>query len=100
VKIGDTIRNLREQQGFDRHELAKRIGVSYHAVAKYETNDRTPPPEILSKLADFFGVTTDYLLGRSAITIDKEDFKEKFKSLSLEEQKAWLSWLVENIKGS
>lgn len=64
MAIGEQIKLLREQKDLDRYELAEKIGVSYHTIAKYETGERTPPSDIIEKLADFFEVTTDYLLGR------------------------------------
>ncbi|NMA85101.1 MAG: helix-turn-helix transcriptional regulator [Epulopiscium sp.] len=67
MKIGDKIRQLREEIDLERTELAKKIGVTYHALAKYETNERQPDYEILKVIADFFNVSTDYLLGRTNV---------------------------------
>ena len=46
--------------------LAKSLGVSNKTVSAWEQNNRRCPPEILVKLADRFGCTTDYLLGVTA----------------------------------
>ncbi len=45
--------------------LAKELGVDCSTIAKYETGDRLPDIVMLCKLASFFGVSTDYLLGRA-----------------------------------
>ncbi|HHW26216.1 MAG TPA: helix-turn-helix transcriptional regulator [Firmicutes bacterium] len=65
MSLGKRLVALREQQGLSREELAKRLNLSYWAIAKYETDERMPSPDILSRLADFFGVSIDYLVGRT-----------------------------------
>ena len=101
MAIGDQIKSLREQHKLDRYELAEKIGVSYHTIAKYETAERTPPPDILEKLADFFGVSTDYLLGRKTPQTrprptqeEKDEILRLFDTLSEEEQTAFLKKLL------
>lgn len=61
--FGDILRRLRERENITREEFAKKIGITYAALSKYETNLRQPDYEILTKIASFFDVTTDYLLG-------------------------------------
>lgn len=63
---GQHIKRLRERAGFTRDELARKLGLSYWAVAKYETGERSPPSDMLVKIADLFAVSTDYLLSRPA----------------------------------
>jgi len=65
VTLGQKIKALREKHGFTREDFAKRLGVSYWALSKYETDDRKPDYVTLSKIAYFFGVRTDYLLGHT-----------------------------------
>lgn len=65
MNIGKRIRNLREKKGMSREEFAKRLGLSYWAVSKYENGERNPDAETLNKIADILGVTVDYLLGRN-----------------------------------
>lgn len=64
---GDRIRELREKLGLSQDELARRSGVSVATLRSYETEKRTGSIglEILTKLADFFHVPVDYILGRS-----------------------------------
>ena len=50
-----------------QEELGKQLGLSKNAVYLYEKGDREPNFETLSQIADYFHVTTDYLLGRSDI---------------------------------
>lgn len=56
---------LRYKAGFTQDELAQKLDISKGSVAMWETNKRTPSTGTLIRLADLFGVTTDYLLGRS-----------------------------------
>lgn len=61
----ERIRLLREELGLTQRELADAIGIDRTAIAKYESGASGAKSEMLEKLATFFGVTTDYLLGRS-----------------------------------
>ena len=65
--IGIRIKLLREELNLKQEELAKKIDVSPSAIGMYERDLREPNDEITLKLANFFGVTTDYLLGKSDI---------------------------------
>ncbi|KJS23119.1 MAG: hypothetical protein VR72_02835 [Clostridiaceae bacterium BRH_c20a] len=67
MKFGDRIKLLREEMDISRDDLAKKIGVTYHAMSKYEISEREPDFELLNKLAKFFNVSVDYLLGRTSI---------------------------------
>lgn len=57
-------KRLREKKGWTQEETAERLGVSRPSIAGYESKNRTPRQEMLQRIADLFGVTTDYLLGR------------------------------------
>lgn len=62
--FGDRLKKLREQKGISQRDLAKLIQLSPSTVAMYELNQRSPDKDTIVNLADFFNVTTDYLLGR------------------------------------
>lgn len=60
------LRALREEQGFQSQQaLADALGVAQSTVANWECGRREPNYETTRKLADFFQVTVDYLMGRS-----------------------------------
>lgn len=61
----DRIRKLREEKGLTQEELAKILGISRATLASWETGRREPDFETTSKIAEFFGVSIDYLLGRT-----------------------------------
>ena len=63
--IGDTLANLRKEKELGQKEMASLLNLSVGTISNYENGVHSPDLETLSKLADFFGVTTDYLLGRT-----------------------------------
>ena len=58
------IRELRKAKKVTMKELGNMIGVAESTMSLYETGKRKPDPETLSRLADYFNVSVDYLLGR------------------------------------
>lgn len=65
--IGARIKELRREKQLTQEALGKSVGVSTSMIGMYETDARQPSYEVLKKMADFFGVSTDYLLGVSDI---------------------------------
>jgi len=62
---GKRLRELRKKNKLTQEQLGKIIHVTKVSISGYESGERTPDTENLRKLADYFGVTSDYLLGRS-----------------------------------
>lgn len=62
---GDRLKQLRTRKKLTQSELGKQINVTKVSISGYENGNRTPDTDTLERLADFFGVSTDYLLGRS-----------------------------------
>lgn len=60
----ERLRRLRERERMDRKKLGECCGLSRSIISKYERGEREPTASSLEKIADFFGVTTDCLLGR------------------------------------
>lgn len=63
----ERIKELRLEKGIFQAALAKAIGVSQKAVDFWEKGENEPKASYILKLADFFDVSTDYLLGRGDI---------------------------------
>ena len=59
------IRDLREDSDLTQKQIAQMLGMSQTGYSKYETGENDIPTSILIKLADFYGTSTDYLLGRT-----------------------------------
>jgi len=63
INLGKKIKDLRTAKKMTQSDLADRLGVTVSAISSYETIERQPTFETLVKMARFFNVTTDYLLG-------------------------------------
>ncbi len=61
------LRELRERKGYTLEQVATKLGLRNQYVSNYELGKRSPDYETLKKLADFYNVTTDYILGNSDI---------------------------------
>jgi len=61
------IRDLREDADLKQRQLAELLHCDQSLYSKYEREDRPLPLEYAEKLADFYNVSVDYLLGRTAI---------------------------------
>lgn len=61
--IGKRIQELRKQKDLSLYALAKAIGVDKHAIIFWKQEVNEPKASYIVKLAKFFGVSTDYLLG-------------------------------------
>ena len=59
------LRELRTQKGLTQAELSKTLQVSASSIGMYEQGRREPDNETLGKIANYFNVTNDYLLGRT-----------------------------------
>ena len=81
------LKQLRKNRYITQKDLATIIGVDRTSIGKYETSNVIPSPDVLKKLAEYFNVTTDYLLDHetSGITISEEKTPADLKKI-LEEQ--------------
>lgn len=62
------LKELRKKRGISQEDVAKALGITLRTYQNYEYGQREPNIEMIVKLSDFFGVTTDYLLGREPET--------------------------------
>lgn len=65
MTFGQRLTDLREEKGIRQKELAVLINVSPSTVSNYENDVHYPDVAILCQLADYFNVSTDYLLART-----------------------------------
>lgn len=87
------ILELRVACGYTQVTLAKKLGVSKQAISNWENDNIQPSIEMLVRLADTFGVTTDYLLGReSAVRLSVEGLSDAAV--------AHLTMLIEDLRGT
>jgi transcriptional regulator with XRE-family HTH domain len=65
--LKDRLKSLRAEKELSQRDLASLLELSPSTIAMYETGQREPDNETLIKIANFFQVSTDYLLGQSDI---------------------------------
>ena len=61
----ENIRSLRIDRGYTQTQIAQHLGISQNTYSQYEIGVLNYPVEALMKLADFYNVSVDYLLGRT-----------------------------------
>lgn len=61
--IGERLQELRNDKGLTQKELAEAVAVSQYTISSYETNRSEPNHEITVRIAQFFDVSSDYLMG-------------------------------------
>ena len=89
--LNENIKILRLSCGMSQVTFANRVGVTKQCVSNWENDNVLPSIEMLVKIADVFGVTTDFLLGRSsAASIDVSHLTE--------EQRGHITLLVNDLE--
>ena len=59
------LKELRKEKGLSQIAVQMQTGIEQALISKYETGERVPPTETLMQLADFYGVSMDYIMGRT-----------------------------------
>lgn len=97
--LGNILLNLRKRNGLTQVEVSKELNIQQTTYSKYEKCLRQPDYETIKKIADLYGVTTDYLLER---TQNEESDIIKYNNLLSTEEKERLLKMCElmfpNIK--
>lgn len=79
MTLGERLRVCREKLHKSQLDASADLGISNTQLSRYEADTRKPDPELISKFAEYYKTTTDYLLGRtnnpSPITDNTEDFE-------------------------
>lgn len=92
MEFGDRIKLLREKHELTQEQMARKVGISRAALAKYEINNREPDFKTVKLIADFFDVSIDYLLDREQKNETVIDIKEM-----LEDKKRKATWGGEEL---
>jgi transcriptional regulator with XRE-family HTH domain len=82
------IKKLRHEKGVNQVDLAKHLGLKQQTISSYENGNSKPDIETLEKMAKFFDVSIDYLVGRS----DVRDPAEKIAKAVADEPDLMLFW--------
>lgn len=98
--ITTRLRQLRDRIGVNQDVVAEACDISRVALTRYENGQRVPRAQIAARLADYYGVTVDYLLGRDdSVPIEKTpadmraEAKELLENMTDDEYNAALQYL-------
>ncbi|MFF2457594.1 helix-turn-helix domain-containing protein [Peribacillus simplex] len=80
--MGLRIKTCRQNLNLSQENLAENLGMKRTNIANYEAGRVIPPGNILMELADIFGVSTDYLLGRDSKNEPLNEVPEKVRALA------------------
>jgi transcriptional regulator with XRE-family HTH domain len=85
MKHGERIGLLREKHSLTQEDLSNKLGITRASLSHYENNRREPDYNTIVKIANFFKVSTDYLMGRTDEhqTMLNEEVREFVESLEL-----------------
>ena len=81
--IAERLRALRNSLGYSQKEIATMLGTTQASINRYEHDQVSPPPETILWYADFFGVSLDYVYGR---TDNTQGMVERQEATALKEQ--------------
>lgn len=96
--LGYKIRKLREYHGLSQLELSKKFKISNSVLSRIEQGERSVRDDELLAFADFFDVSTDYLLGRTNLRNYPETFAAHTDDDMSDEAKAELESFKEFLK--
>ena len=95
----ENLKNLRNEKRVSQKKMAEIMGVSQQTISNYENREIEPDIELLSRMADYFETSIDYLVGRTEIRGKTEDLEifeisndevgmiKQYRSLSEKERK-------------
>jgi transcriptional regulator with XRE-family HTH domain len=104
MTMGDRLRKLRLKKNISQEEVARQIGITRSAYSHYEINNRQPVYETLIKLAVFFEVSLDYVIGGTTGKPDKSfnpdtvEIIRLLDQMDLEKRKESIHKMMEIVK--
>ncbi len=93
MKVNETLRKLRESKHLQLADVADAIGMSRQGYNNYEVGSRTPSLDTIVKLAKFYNVSTDYILGVSDLPDNSVVTQDKIKAIDEKAEKLFQSFL-------
>ncbi|MDR3293257.1 MAG: helix-turn-helix domain-containing protein [Clostridiales bacterium] len=109
MKFSNVLKDLRKNQNLTLSELSEKIGYSRSIICEWEKGKKEPTAGSLSALADFFNISTDYLLGREnedgtktyentqSTQSEKPYILKLYNALPNERQKKRVEWFIEGM---
>lgn len=84
--IGERLKILRKKHGYTQATIALSIGGSQSSYSDWENDMQTPSADIFYRLAEFYNVSADYILGRTDIETTSSDIKTVCETTGLSEK--------------
>ena len=94
--FGERLKELRLEHELTQLELAKKLFIAKSSICKYEKDNNFPEASLLQKIADYFNVSVDYLLGKS----DQKNYKSSRDTLDDNHIRNILLKNIEKINGN
>lgn len=110
MRLGERLAELRGDRGLTQKDLSEQLHISSSSISAYETGARLPSIETVFDFAEYFDVTTDYLLGRTDNSVSPSVLKQEIvdgesvegiieKLLTLEpNQRSAICLIIENAR--
>ncbi|MFC5467685.1 helix-turn-helix domain-containing protein [Cohnella suwonensis] len=106
MSMGERLRELRLRRKISQEEVAKHIGITRSAYSHYEINNRQPVYETLIKLAAFFDVSLDYIIGganskpkpESGVSAESREILSLIQHMSQDQRKKSLHLINDLIR--
>ncbi len=97
MRFGDRLRQLRLEKDETQRKVAEGINISERVYGYYETGDRFPNDEkVLSRVADYFSVSVDYLLGKTDIRTPYS--ADEFETIAAHHEGEWTEEDLQDIE--
>ncbi len=96
MTFGERLKYLREERGIRQKDVAEAVNISPRMIGYYEANQHFPgDPRMLIKLSELFGVSLDYLFGKTKVRDNKtfSMLSKEFSTLSEENQNDVLDYI-------
>lgn len=84
--FGERLLSIRKKKKVSQDELAKQIGVHAPVIGRYERNEVKPSIEVATNIANALGVSLDYLVGITDVTLDSEVLQQVIDIQKLNEE--------------
>lgn len=77
MSFAKRLKEERERSGLSKGELAEQVGMHYSQIGRYERGEAVPSADILKKLANTLGTTTDFLMSGTRMDMAQDTIKDK-----------------------
>lgn len=86
MKFNERLLSLRKKKKLSQFELAQSLGIHKNVLGKYERNEVKPSIDVANKMADFFEVSLDFLMGKQSVELDQGILNQVLTIQSLPEE--------------